>query len=314
MGLTLLAVNATGAGQVPDQTTPPQTLTQDGLRGSINIAGETSAPKPRLVKASIIPDAPGILPATPVPYVQLRKAEPVEASSRDLECLTRAVYFESKGEPDIGQAAVAQVVLNRTRHPAFPKTVCGVVNQGVERRSCQFSFVCKPTRVTEPREWARARRVAERALDGHYEPAIGTATFFHATRVSPGWNNLAKVGRFGNHVFYRYAGKRGAPSAFTRETRPSLLDSFTAPIQAAFAKPAVKTETAPPTPSVGLAPKPAETAAASPATAVAVGETPSAPLAATPATPAAPAAAPEVLLQPAKVDTAPTQPAANTIS
>jgi spore germination cell wall hydrolase CwlJ-like protein len=44
--------------------------------------------------------------------------------SRDLDCLTQAVYYEARGEGRDGMKAVAQVVLNRARHPAFPKTVC----------------------------------------------------------------------------------------------------------------------------------------------------------------------------------------------
>ncbi|HZZ88499.1 MAG TPA: cell wall hydrolase, partial [Caulobacteraceae bacterium] len=60
----------------------------------------------------------------------------------DLQCLTAAVYYEARGESREGQAAVAQVVLNRVRSPAFPKTVCGVVYQGAAQHSCQFSFAC----------------------------------------------------------------------------------------------------------------------------------------------------------------------------
>jgi hypothetical protein len=243
MGLILLASNAASVDRVPDQTTLASSH-DAGLRGSIHIAQAPATAKPQLVRASLLPEPPAALPASPIPYIQLSKPK-VEATDRDLDCLTRAVYFESRGDSDVGQAAVAQVVLNRTRHPAFPKSVCAVVNQGVERRSCQFSFVCRPTKVTDQREWARAREVAERALDGHHVDGVGTSTFFHAARINPGWGSLQKVGRFGNHVFYRYAGKRGAPSAFTRETKPSLLDSFTAPIQAAFSKPAVETVTTP---------------------------------------------------------------------
>ncbi|MFN5901342.1 MAG: cell wall hydrolase, partial [Novosphingobium sp.] len=63
--------------------------------------------------------------------------------SRALQCLAAAVYYEARSESDVGQRAVAQVVLNRVAHPSYPNTVCGVVYQGSERTTgCQFSFTC----------------------------------------------------------------------------------------------------------------------------------------------------------------------------
>jgi len=116
--------------------------------------------------------------------------------SRDLECLTQAVYYEARGETPAGQAAVAQVVLNRARHPAFPKSVCAVVFQGAYRGGvCQFSFACDGSmrRRREPGAWARAQKVAARALSGSVMSQVGL------------------------HVFYRFGGRGGAPGAFDRE-------------------------------------------------------------------------------------------------
>lgn len=268
--LALVLVAAHGVEQDP-ATTSDARLSEAGLRGPINVA-EAPAPQaePQLVKASILPEIPAAL-RTPVPGLAFRTPK-FKASERDIECLTRAVYFESRGDTDVGQAAVAQVVLNRSRHPAFPKSVCAVVNQGVERRSCQFSFVCKPTKVTDPREWRRAREVAEKAIDGHTVPAVGTSTFFHAARINPGWRNLSRVGQFGAHVFYKYPGKKGAESTFAAAPKPSLLDQFTGPLQVALSKPAVQTVNDPGEPILGLpkGPQPyakvMQTAAAAPAT------------------------------------------------
>lgn len=140
--------------------------------------------------------------------------------SRDLECLTQAVYYEARGETPAGQAAVAQVVLNRARHPAFPKTVCGVVFQGAYRGGvCQFSFACDGSmrRNREPGAWARAQRVAARALSGGVMTQVGNATHFHTINVSPGWGpRLIRVGQVGLHIFYRFGGRVGAPDAFDR--------------------------------------------------------------------------------------------------
>lgn len=127
-------------------------------------------------------------------------------STRDLDCLTQAVYFEARGESPRGQAAVAQVVLNRVRHPAFPKTVCGVVFQGAATHGCQFSFACDGStgRQRERDAWDRARTVAGRALSGVVLADVGQATHFHTTGVSPLWGpQMLRVAQVGLHIFYR---------------------------------------------------------------------------------------------------------------
>ncbi len=146
-------------------------------------------------------------------------------ASRDLECLTQAVYYEARGEGREGMRAVAQVVVNRARHPAFPKTVCGVVFQGAGRRTgCQFSFTCDGSmrgRVDRG-AWNRARQVATETLSGRVYAPVGTATHFHTTAVSPGWRgSLIRVGQVGDHVFYRFGGGRGAPRSFAYQPAPS---------------------------------------------------------------------------------------------
>jgi spore germination cell wall hydrolase CwlJ-like protein len=146
-------------------------------------------------------------------------------ASRDVECLTQAVYYEARGETPAGQAAVAQVVLNRVRHPAFPKTICGVVFQGAySRGACQFSFACDGSmrKRREPGAWARAERVANRALSGGVMDSVGNATHFHTINVSPGWGpRLVRVGQVGLHVFYKFGGRVGAPGSFQREPERS---------------------------------------------------------------------------------------------
>ncbi len=145
--------------------------------------------------------------------------------SRDLECLTQAVYYEARGEGRDGMKAVAQVVLNRARHPAFPKTVCSVVYQGANRGSgCQFSFTCNGAMrgAVNRAAWNRAREVATKALSGQVFGAVGNATHFHTTSVSPSWrNNLVRVNQVGDHLFYRFGGRTGASQAFAYNPRPS---------------------------------------------------------------------------------------------
>ncbi|MBX3480509.1 MAG: cell wall hydrolase [Caulobacter sp.] len=146
-------------------------------------------------------------------------------ASRDLDCLTKAVYYEARGETPAGQAAVAQVVLNRVRHPAFPKSVCAVVFQGAySRGACQFSFACDGSmrRGREPGAWRRAAKIAERALGGYVMASVGNATHFHTVNVSPGWGpRMVRVQQVGLHIFYRFGGRNGAPGAFGDTPEPS---------------------------------------------------------------------------------------------
>ncbi len=137
--------------------------------------------------------------------------------ARALRCLTDAVYYEAANEPDAGQRAVAQVVLNRVRHPAFPATVCGVVFQGADMPVCQFSFACDGAmaRARAPAAWNRARRVAARALAGEVFAPVGLATHYHTYAVTPAWNRtLVMTGAFGAHFFHRWKGWWGTPAAF----------------------------------------------------------------------------------------------------
>jgi spore germination cell wall hydrolase CwlJ-like protein len=144
--------------------------------------------------------------------------------SRDLECLTQAVYYESRGETPSGMQAVAQVVLNRVRHRAFPKTICGVVFQGASLGGCQFSFACDGSvdRATDPVSWRRSQDIAAKALDGRVMAAVGNATYFHTAAVTPDWSRyLVRIGQVGGHLFYRFAGRNGASSMFNGTVEPS---------------------------------------------------------------------------------------------
>ena len=137
--------------------------------------------------------------------------------ARAAECLTAAIYYEAASEPDAGQRAVAQVVLNRVRHPAFPATVCGVVYQGSERRGCQFSFACDGAMARAPSRtgWLRAARNAAAALAGGVYAPVGLATHYHTFAVRPAWNReLVMTGVVGAHFFHRWRGGWGTGAAF----------------------------------------------------------------------------------------------------
>lgn len=146
-------------------------------------------------------------------------------------CLASAVYYEAANEPDEGQRAVAQVVLNRVRHREWPQTICGVVYQGSSRPGCQFSFACDGAMARGPMlaAWIRARRVAERALSGDVYAAVGNATFYHTTNVAPAWGRrMTPVAVVGAHIFYRMPGDvtdlRALPMTYVgREPHPGPL-------------------------------------------------------------------------------------------
>jgi spore germination cell wall hydrolase CwlJ-like protein len=147
-------------------------------------------------------------------------AIPASANGYDnaLQCLSQAIYYEAATEPLEGQRAVAQVVLNRVQHPAYPASVCGVVYEGWNQPVCQFSFVCDGSLKRAPVAslWRESREVAAAALAGHVEPSVGTATHYHADYVLPRWAfTLAKVHKAGHHLFYRFPGSGGRANSFT---------------------------------------------------------------------------------------------------
>jgi len=134
------------------------------------------------------------------------------------KCLTQAIYYEAANEPVDGKRAVAQVILNRVRHPAYPHSVCGVVYEGWNRTTFQFTFVCDGSllRAPMPRQWRASEEVATEALAGGTEKLVGAATNYHADYVLPRWAfTLPKVGQIGAHIFYTLPGRWGSAQALT---------------------------------------------------------------------------------------------------
>lgn len=136
------------------------------------------------------------------------------------DCLTSAIYYEAGNELSQGKRAVAQVILNRVRHPAYPKSICGVVYQGSERKTgCQFTFTCDGSLARRPARdrWEQARIIAVGAISGGVEPSVGMATHYHANYVVPYWaSSLDKVSQIGTHIFYRWKGSWGRRRAFSQ--------------------------------------------------------------------------------------------------
>ncbi len=160
-----------------------------------------SAPLPQAPNLSLLPGTARLRPN----FAALLGGE---RGARERKCLAEAVYFEARSEPEEGQAAVAQVVLNRATSGLYPSSVCGVVYQNrTHYKACQFSFACegKALRVTESEAWRTAERIANEVVAGKtYLSDVGGATHYHAKYVRPGWaRRLVKMDVIGHHVFYK---------------------------------------------------------------------------------------------------------------
>jgi spore germination cell wall hydrolase CwlJ-like protein len=132
-------------------------------------------------------------------------------SSAEQKCLAVGIYFEARGENTRGQAAVAQVILNRVRNPTYPNTICGVVYQNDHwRNACQFSFACdgKKDVITSPHHYKMAKDIALAVTAGKIFIAdVGSSTHYHATYVHPRWSRtMEKMKKIGLHIFYRTHG------------------------------------------------------------------------------------------------------------
>jgi hypothetical protein len=178
------------------------------------IENRATGEQARLINAAMPFSGAPVLASRPF---DLSNSDPLDRR-RALLCMTQAVYYEAGFEPLEGRRAVAQVIINRMRHPAFPKSVCGVVYQGARDPVCQFSFVCDGSLYRRPvlEAWKEAERIAAAALDGYVEKSVGAATHYHADYVAPYWApRLAKIVQIGAHIFYRWPGMWGSTAAFT---------------------------------------------------------------------------------------------------
>lgn len=208
---------------VPMASCVPAAATQSASLELAAIEAPVTAPQPlaiagvpALAANAAMPLAGGLNPAA-APFA-LRAATPID-QLRSLDCLAQAVYYEARSESDEGQRAVAQVVLNRVRHPAWPNSVCGVVYQGPMRPGggCQFTFTCDGSLAIRPAglNWARARMIAAEALAGRTFAGVGLSTHYHTHAVFPSWApRLLKTAMIGAHNFYRLPGSPGLPGAF----------------------------------------------------------------------------------------------------
>ncbi len=183
------------------------------IRRAITLGSATPAPvdsaQVEVVALPGTPRTPGN-GEVPTPGARPNYAALIEKdkSARENRCLAEAIYFEARGESGEGQAAVAQVVLNRVSSGLYPATICGVVYQNRRHyNACQFSFTCagKSLRIGEPDAWRQAVRIAGEVTNGKtYVSDVGGSTHFHANYVRPRWaRRLEKTDIIGHHIFYK---------------------------------------------------------------------------------------------------------------
>ncbi|MDP3896223.1 MAG: cell wall hydrolase [Mesorhizobium sp.] len=153
-----------------------------------------------------------IPPVAPGDHPWMHTALPAHVfTKKEQACLAVAIYFEARGENLLGQAAVAQVILNRVRNPTYPNTICGVVYQNDSwRNRCQFSFACDgiKDRITSPSHYKTAEDIAMAVTAGKiFIDQVGSSTHYHATYVRPRWAGTMKMmEKIGLHKFYRTFG------------------------------------------------------------------------------------------------------------
>lgn len=150
-------------------------------------------------------------PAAGISYsLDWLNAQPAASGGAEWQCLTEALYFEARGESVKGLFAVAEVILNRVDSPAFPNSICGVVNQGTGGRyQCQFTYTCDGHAevVNEPAAHLRVGKVARIMIDGAARNLTQGATHYHTTAVSPRWARVFEhTTSIGVHRFYRMPG------------------------------------------------------------------------------------------------------------
>lgn len=180
--VTLLSQDRAGLEAVPDS----------------RLAAITTAPK-------VTPKRKAGQPAALGYSAEWLASQPEATGDGEFRCLADALYFEARGESIEGQAAVAEVILNRVDDLSYPGSICGVVNQG-NRNGCQFSYTCdgRADRVSDPTTYGRVAKIARAMIDGAPRQLTDGATHFHTPAVRPDWSRrFTRTARIGAHIFYR---------------------------------------------------------------------------------------------------------------
>ena len=128
--------------------------------------------------------------------------------NKEYHCLVEAIYFEARSESDIGQLAVANVILERVRHEDHPNTICDVVHEWKyypRLHKCSFSYYCdgKTEVMYEKDSLSSVMQIATLALEGATVEDTYSSTHYHSRHVQPYWaSEMLYIGSIGEHLFY----------------------------------------------------------------------------------------------------------------
>ena len=197
---------------------PEGELTSDVLMGYIargSLGGNSAVSAIASFTSPAAKPEPALNPHSLAAYVESGYqplAQRLEHANAERDCLAQAIYHEARGESEVGQLAVANVIVNRARSGKFPSTLCGVIYQNAEKgyHRCQFTFACdgRDDAPGERRAWARSAALAQEvyaefALGDAVGAVPGSALYYHTTNVRPSWaNTYSAVAQIGSHIFY----------------------------------------------------------------------------------------------------------------
>ena len=129
--------------------------------------------------------------------------ENIKYTKHDVECLTKNIYYEARGEDHRGKLAVGNITINRLKTGYWGNSICKVVYA-----KKQFSWtLAKKLPRPDSKLWAESEEVARKVLDGHRVRGLTKSLYYHAIYIKdPKWADTEhEVGQIGNHVFYNRA-------------------------------------------------------------------------------------------------------------
>ncbi|MCU1759755.1 cell wall hydrolase [Pseudomonas sp. 14P_8.1_Bac3] len=186
------------------------------LIGSLAMAAEPEQQKKAAEDKAVVLEQKAADKGTDVPVpktetittTEVQAVDPAGTAPLDdaITCLARSIYWEAKGRETAEMEAVASVVMNRLGHEGFPDKVCGVVKQGSESKSCQFSWWCdgRSDQVQEEAQYTLAKEIARKALNKQLKDRTRGAMYFHDKNVKPDWaSKYIKTAAIGRFLFYK---------------------------------------------------------------------------------------------------------------
>jgi spore germination cell wall hydrolase CwlJ-like protein len=173
---------------------------------------ETAKDKAEVLEEKATPDG-SKAPPTPAQIITKPQAQAVDSTGKEpmddaITCLARTIYWEARSESDASMEAIANVVMNRVGHKGFPDTICGVVKQGQDEGSCQFSWWCDghSDGADEEESYSHAKEITRKALNRQLKDRTGGAMYFHNRKVDPNWSKeYIRTVEIGQFFFYKPA-------------------------------------------------------------------------------------------------------------